>query len=185
MAWKESHKLQTRERILTAAARLFTQKGFDQVGINDVMQAANLTRGAFYAHFSSKIELYEEAIISAGKAAEIHFGKHPASVEQLITEYLSQQHLCSTDIRCPLPCLISDIAHADEQVRKIYTKIYKKFSSHLDKLTQGKNNSETILLQTVLLIGGMAVARSVSDENLATTILSVCSKAARKIALDE
>lgn len=33
------------------------------------MSDAGLTRGAFYAHFSSKSELYAEGIISAAKAA--------------------------------------------------------------------------------------------------------------------
>lgn len=40
MAWKESHKQHSRQRILSAAAELFTRKRFDQVGIDDVMQAA-------------------------------------------------------------------------------------------------------------------------------------------------
>lgn len=53
MAWKESHKLESRQRILAAAAELFTRKGFNQVGIDEVMLAAGMTRGAFYAHFNS------------------------------------------------------------------------------------------------------------------------------------
>jgi TetR/AcrR family transcriptional repressor of nem operon len=68
MAWKESHKQESRERIVNAAAELFTRKGFNQVGIDEVMMQAGMTRGAFYAHFNSKIDLYEEAIITAGKA---------------------------------------------------------------------------------------------------------------------
>jgi len=182
MAWKESHKQVSRERILTAAAKLFTHKGFDQVGIDDVMQTAGMTRGAFYAHFSSKTELYEQAIINAGLAAAAHFNEGKLSLDELINRYLSQAHLRSNDIRCPLPCLVSDMAHEDERVKHTYTKILKGFTQHLDAITEGKSNADTVLLQAVLLIGGMAVARSITDEKLSKKILSVCSEAAKNAA---
>lgn len=180
MAWKESHKQQSRQRILTAAAELFTRKGFDQVGIDEVMLAAGMTRGAFYSHFSSKSELYEEAIIFAGIEAAKHFSENIVSLDELINNYLSQPHLDSTDIRCPLPCLVSDMAHEDERVKKTYTKMYKTFTSHLAGINKDQYKSDEILLKTVLMIGGMAIARSVADETLSKKILSVCSKAARQ-----
>ena len=70
MAWTEQHKTQSRERIVDSAAQLFTQLGFDSVSIDDVMQAAGLTRGAFYAHFKNKAELYQCAIIAGAKQAK-------------------------------------------------------------------------------------------------------------------
>lgn len=179
MAWKESHKQESRQRILVAAAELFTRKGFNQVGIDDVMQAAGMTRGAFYAHFTSKHELYEEAILTAGNNAVEHFNKDVLTIEALIDNYLSEQHLLSNDIRCPMACLVSDVAHHDVRVKNTYTKMLKGFSTHLKKLANGKNSDEKALLQTVLLIGGMAVARSVTDKKLSDKILLVCSKAAK------
>lgn len=138
-----------------------------------------MTRGAFYSHFSSKSELYEAAIVCAGRAAAKHFSENAISFDELINNYLSQQHLHSEVIRCPLPCLVSDMAHEDERVKKTYTKIYKGFASHLDEITQGQYKSEEVILKTVLLIGGMAIARSVTDEELAKKILLVCSNAAK------
>jgi TetR/AcrR family transcriptional repressor of nem operon len=116
MAWKESHKAESRQRILVAAADLFTRKGFNQVGIDEVMLAAGLTRGAFYAHFNSKIDLYEEAILSAGIAATQHFNNGATDIHQIIENYLSEEHLHSTHIRCPMACLVNDVAHDDERV---------------------------------------------------------------------
>jgi AcrR family transcriptional regulator len=43
--------------ILHAAARLFRERGFDAVGVDDIGRAVGLTGPAIYRHFSSKDEL--------------------------------------------------------------------------------------------------------------------------------
>ena len=45
---------ENRERILNAAAQLFREKGFDGIGVADLMKSAGLTHGGFYGHFASK-----------------------------------------------------------------------------------------------------------------------------------
>jgi AcrR family transcriptional regulator len=61
MRYRPGHKSRTRERILATARKLFETRGFAEISIEDVMRACGLTRGGFYAHFSSKAELYREA----------------------------------------------------------------------------------------------------------------------------
>src|SRR5215469_14685748 len=61
------------ERIVKEASRLFRERGFEHVTVGEVMTAAGLTHGAFYAHFGSKEELQEAAVaygqkVSAGRA---------------------------------------------------------------------------------------------------------------------
>jgi AcrR family transcriptional regulator len=48
----------TREALLEAAAGLFAERGLDKVSIDEVTQAAGYTKGAFYANFRSKEELF-------------------------------------------------------------------------------------------------------------------------------
>jgi len=48
---------QTRAQLLEAAARVFAAKGFERASMDDVAKAAGFTKGALYAHFSSKFEL--------------------------------------------------------------------------------------------------------------------------------
>lgn len=55
---KSAHNAKVRARILQAAGKLFRAHGYDGVGLNDLMRAAGLTRGAFYAHFPSKAALF-------------------------------------------------------------------------------------------------------------------------------
>ncbi len=50
------------ERIVKEASRLFRERGFQNVTVGEVMKAAGLTHGAFYAHFSSKEELQAAAV---------------------------------------------------------------------------------------------------------------------------
>ncbi len=47
------HKGETRKRILETAGRRFKRDGIDGSGIAAIMSDAQLTNGAFYAHFKS------------------------------------------------------------------------------------------------------------------------------------
>ena len=42
---------ENRERIIDAAGALFREKGFDGIGVAEIMKAAELTHGGFYGHF--------------------------------------------------------------------------------------------------------------------------------------
>ena len=55
---------ENRRKILAAASRLFRAKGFDGVGVADVMAEAGFTHGGFYNHFASKEALAAEACAS-------------------------------------------------------------------------------------------------------------------------
>lgn len=50
--------LVTRRRILDAAARIFDQRGLEGTTLLDVAEAAEVTRGAVYYHFTDKHGLY-------------------------------------------------------------------------------------------------------------------------------
>ena len=67
MAWPLDQRAQTRQRILDSAARLFALRGFDAVGLDDLMADAGLTRGAFYHHFRTKTEVYDQGIAHAAQ----------------------------------------------------------------------------------------------------------------------
>ena len=43
-----------RERILETAARLFTERGYEEVGINEIIAKAGVAKASFYQHFPSK-----------------------------------------------------------------------------------------------------------------------------------
>ncbi|MBT3345633.1 MAG: TetR/AcrR family transcriptional regulator [Gemmatimonadetes bacterium] len=47
-----------RAQILSAAARLFEQRRFDEVLMDDIAHAASVAKGTLYSHFADKEELY-------------------------------------------------------------------------------------------------------------------------------
>jgi len=49
---------QTRERIITAAMRLFVRKGFYATSIADLAEAVEMTKGALYHHFENKDAIF-------------------------------------------------------------------------------------------------------------------------------
>ena len=71
MPYSQEHKAQSRQRILSSAYKLFSLKGYKNVSINEIMADATTPRGAFYAHFSSKSQLYKEAIHHAANQSQI------------------------------------------------------------------------------------------------------------------
>ena len=54
---REEKKAQTRERLIEAAARVFADKGFATTSLDEVADAAGLTKGAVYSNFENKEDL--------------------------------------------------------------------------------------------------------------------------------
>ena len=57
------NRVNTRARLLDAAADVFVEKGFSGVKIDDVVKAAGFTRGAFYSNYSSMDEVLKEVLV--------------------------------------------------------------------------------------------------------------------------
>lgn len=55
-------KEQTRERLYGAARTMFLEKGFAATSVEDIVEAAGYTRGAFYSNFRSKQDLLVELL---------------------------------------------------------------------------------------------------------------------------
>jgi len=54
--------MDTKSRILETAFKMFLQKGFDGVSLNEIIKESDITTGGFYYHFDSKDTLLIEVI---------------------------------------------------------------------------------------------------------------------------
>jgi AcrR family transcriptional regulator len=72
---RQEQQAQTRSRLLQAAAKVFTRKGMQQASIDEVAQEAGYTKGAFYANFKSKEDLFLAML-------DERFGERLAEVEK-------------------------------------------------------------------------------------------------------
>ncbi|WP_151172359.1 TetR/AcrR family transcriptional regulator [Pseudoalteromonas ruthenica] len=169
MAWHPEHKKNSKNRILTSAANLFSQHGYDKVAIDDVMGAAQLTRGAFYSHFKSKSELYSKALIHAAKlrANQVNDSYDAEDIRQF---YLADEHVNAEHAGCPLAFLVSDISHRDEQVRATYTAV---LNNTLTKLENTGLTRTAAIHQALMMIATVAVSRAITDESLKEELLTV------------
>jgi len=182
MPYTKEHKQSTRKRILESAFRLFTVKGFDAVTVNEVMKDCGLTRGGFYAHFSSKAVLYRESLtyaVNGTKLAELK----PAGTSDktwlslLLDGYLSLEHVRG-EYPCPLAFLATDIVTQDEETKASYAKVYQNMNKAILNYATSyiDCNEDDILAVTSMLIGSVAIARTLGDERAVTKLLQACRR---------
>ncbi|RZU38978.1 TetR/AcrR family transcriptional regulator [Edaphobacter modestus] len=55
---KQERSLVTRQELIDAARRIFARDGFEVARLQDIAAAAGKTRGAFYAHFQDKEDVF-------------------------------------------------------------------------------------------------------------------------------
>ncbi|MEH0194530.1 helix-turn-helix domain-containing protein [Caulobacter sp. CCNWLY153] len=61
----------TRERVLTAAGKLFSARGYERVTIRDIAERATLTVGAVYGHFTDKERLFDACFPSDSRQRRV------------------------------------------------------------------------------------------------------------------
>lgn len=69
-ARREREKRQRRREILEAARRLFCEKGYAAATMDDIAEAAELSKGTVYLYFRSKDELYASVVLEGFEKLE-------------------------------------------------------------------------------------------------------------------
>jgi AcrR family transcriptional regulator len=140
----------TRERLLQAAFREIHRKGFQSAGIDTILAATNVTKGALYHHFHNKEALghavVEEKIakltqdrwllpmLSEGQAIDILIGvvrRIPARPQ---------------DVRagCPLLLLSQEMSPLDEQFRKRLERLFLAWQEGVASLLRKGQSQGTV-----------------------------------------
>jgi len=184
---KNIKKERTRQSILKSARELFSSKGFNAVTINEVMQNCSLTRGAFYIHFDNKPDLYNQALEYSATNSELTKTKPkemPSKewLGQLLDQYLSVEHV-SGEEPCSLAFLATDIVSQDKIAKQTYVHNFKNMNKAILKYAGkgGAKGEKEILALTSMIIGAVAVARTINDKMLVQKILNSCRQQARLI----
>lgn len=66
-----SEAMETKQNILNASRKLFSEKGFHKTSLSDIAREAGVTRGAVYWHFENKNDLLVELCHEAARGANI------------------------------------------------------------------------------------------------------------------
>src|SRR5438552_13220416 len=88
---------ENRQTVIDVASRLFRERGFDGIGLKDLMKSAGLTQGAFYKQFASKEDLTAQASRRALESASRRWSDGIAAKPKdplgtVIAFYLSTEH---------------------------------------------------------------------------------------------
>ncbi|MGE7994034.1 TetR/AcrR family transcriptional regulator [Pseudomonas sp. NPDC089554] len=175
-------KTKTRERILEAARDALIEQGPVDPSVGQVMAAAGLTVGGFYAHFDSKEELMLEAFrqLLAERRARLSAIDSSLDGEErralVAAFYLSRKHR-DRDIQehaCPIPNALNEIQRLPEVFRQV-------LAEHIELMTaQMVDRPEDIdkaFADLALMIGGLALARALGNCELSDRILRAAKSA--------
>jgi TetR/AcrR family transcriptional repressor of nem operon len=170
---------ENRERIVQVAAKLFRERGFDGIGVADLMKAAGLTHGGFYGHFTSKEDLAAEA---SGRALEETLQYWSTAIEKtpdeafqkIINRYLSEGHRDAPGRGCLVAALGSDVGRQARPVRRVVTDGINAFIGQLMQLVPGKTKAvrrRQALTDFAAMVGAVTIARAVDDPALSKDVL--------------
>lgn len=166
-----------RAAIVTAATRLFRERGLDGVGVAEITKAAGLTHGGFYGHFASKDALVAEACgQSFANILKRLPGGETATAPDLaayLDNYLSERHRDRPGGGCAISAYGSDISRQDAAVQSRCAQgIDRYVDGILAQMPAGASRAQVMLLLSAM-VGAMTLARATaqSEPDLSAEIL--------------
>ena len=179
---------ENRQTVINVASRLFRERGFDGIGLKDLMKGAGLTQGAFYKQFASKEDLTAQAsrraLESAFRRWSDAVAANPEDPLGAVTAfYLSMGHREERMDGCPIVALGSDAARQGSDVKASFEAGVKAHLELLGRLV-GETNGEQpkgkamAILSTML--GALTLSRVVNDPDLAQAFLDAAAQQVRE-----
>jgi TetR/AcrR family transcriptional regulator, transcriptional repressor for nem operon len=177
----------THDRIVDAAARAIRRSGYNGTGVADIMKAAGLTHGGFYAHFPSREAMLAEAADRAGGESVAAMQRVIASTPQqalmaMAQAYLSKEHVNEIETGCATAALCSEMPRQAPEVRRAATRRIKEMIDLVARQSPewGKPGAhERALVTIATLVGTLALARAVDDPRLSDAL---CQAALQHLA---
>jgi TetR/AcrR family transcriptional repressor of nem operon len=178
MRVSQEEKDRSHAKIVASAARLIRERGLDGASLGEVMQAAGMTHGGFYRHFSSKEALAQAAI--EGAFAEILAGLDDGDPRQALERYreryLSDEHIRNPGHGCPIAAVGPEIARAPARLKSAIGAGVRTVVARLAGVLKGSAEArETAAYRELsMMVGAIVIARA-SDPATARLVM----KAAR------
>ena len=88
---------QTRHRIIECARTVFNRSGVSNTSLEEVAQAANVTRGAVYWHFKNKSDLFQAVRAQTGRLLKLNASSTGDALQRLQSGLLNALHRLESD----------------------------------------------------------------------------------------
>lgn len=176
----------TRERILSKALFVIRQRGLADMSIMDLCDAAGVTKGAFFHHFSSKEELAIEATrywtkVTGGAFASAAYNEFEDPLDRLIAYIDFRATLIKNrsipEFACLLGTMVQEIFETQPSVREACNVGIDAHASTVKKLIEDAKaihapratwSAESLALHTQAVIqGAFILAKAKSDPQIA------------------
>jgi TetR/AcrR family transcriptional repressor of nem operon len=176
----------SKARILATAARLLRERGVDGVSIADVMEAAGMTQGGFYRHFTSKSDMVAAATRYAfDDIARRYDDKQrdsgpQAALRDYVDVYLSQGHLDTPGVGCPMAAFGSDAGRLPDVLGPEFesgaARLIERVAASLPSNQDGDGEAERdeAIRRLAMLVGTVIVARAIGDRPLREEVVAAC-----------
>lgn len=168
-----------RAHIVETASTLFRQRGYDGVGIADLMAAAGFTHGGFYKHFRSKTDLMAEA--AACGLAQSAAKTEGADMVEFVQQYLSREHRDAPGEGCTMAALSGDAARQAEPVKAAFAAGLENLLATLERedgepAAKEEGGARARRIDTIAhVVGAIVLSRACPDDSsLTDEILDVC-----------
>ena len=170
---------ENRARIVETASTLFRERGYDGVGVADLMAAAGFTHGGFYKHFGSKADLMAEAATSGFSQSVANLVD--ADAVTFVNEYLSRKHRDAPGNGCTLAALSGDAARQPKSIKQAFAAGIESQLATLERADGAadeiaKREARAKRIDTLArVVGAIVLSRACPDDSpLADEILEVC-----------
>jgi TetR/AcrR family transcriptional regulator, transcriptional repressor for nem operon len=175
---------ENRQAVINVASRLFRERGFDGIGLKDLMQGAGLTQGAFYKQFASKEDLAAQASRRALESAFRRWSAAAAANPEdplgaAVGFYLSMAHRAEMADGCPIVALGADAARQGADVKASFEAGIREYLELLGRWIGDADGEEPggkamAILST--MVGAVVLSRAVNDERLSERFLRAAAE---------
>jgi AcrR family transcriptional regulator len=190
---RKEKQADTRCRLIQAAGKVFAQRGLHHASIDDVAEQAGFTKGAFYANFSSKEELFL-AMLDERFAARLAELERTTGTDETPEEQARQAGADFSRAIASDPewerLFFEFAAHAgrNDQFRVELVKRYRELRAHIEELYRRRIERDEsmqespvaldkLALMTFAMVNGMALEKMLEpdlvDDDLYGTMLMV------------
>lgn len=127
---------QTKQHIVATAAQLFHQQGYHNTGLQQILNTAEVTKGAFYFHFKDKKSLAIAVIQFFGQFFKQAFAAGFTDDSLTATEKLASFHYATRGafagdlgmVGCPIGNLTLELAAIDAELQQHFSQAFKVMS---------------------------------------------------------
>lgn len=147
----------TRQLFKDTATALFAERGYTRTSVNHICAACGMSKGAFYHHFSSKSELFNQLLndwlseVDAEIATGVE-GSGQAGLNRLALAY--GKLLANSRAQLPLLLEFWQAASKDEDVRRSAALPYRHYAKMVEQMLAQQG-------QTVISAGERSMAARV------------------------